>query len=334
MSSKNLFSFIKEINKLNHEDLFARFGDVTVQTVEENRYAFSFEFAEILWTFKEIIQFKTQIPESEKEIVLKKVISDLIIKKKYDYDSFCENLNQEISTYKTKRNKIFICSTSISVNPISIKLNNCLGCETIIFGKSYLNLSIKSERAEYKINEKEQSTKVSITVKCYDQQIALEKAKTALEILKCFLNFQYNPNAELDYLKFYDRQLPINQIVTNSHFLISEQVDSKVYNSTISKTFKYSSNSINLNSFGLNQKNVLKNLKAFVKKIEKCKPKHKEDVVESIKLFVKALDETDPLLAFLGGWTSLELLTGTHENEKVVSRLLAFYNETSRKKYF
>ena len=80
-----------------------------------------------------------------------------------------------------------------------------------------------------------------------------------------------------------------------------------------------------------NQKEkISKSFKWFLKRYNKCKPRHQYALGEALKKYVSAFDERNKYICFLKAWTVLEILTNTDQNDQLISRCTALFDDNNR----
>jgi hypothetical protein len=304
--------------KVQHEAGFnIRFKSKDVSFIDSSRYN---TINSIL--VKSIIEFNGTISDFSKDQIVKHSLNVIAINNITSEKEALKVLNNQCKDYyKGKRKSSFNLLATLSIDklPFSILTIN----EGTVSICDEFNAKFQSSRSSqftkhYNKTEDSNWTKVLITVEDRDFQDAFQKAYNCLEVLRALLCLQIRS------WRFPLTTKSINQVLIGDFLTLHKENgeccdDNFYWYETIKrKVDLYNTEKGELDL--LNTQTV-----RLIDKLNNCNPSHNKTLTNVLCQYVSAYDLVNKESCFLKGWTVLENLLNSHQNETIVKRCVTGY---------
>jgi len=322
---------IKSENKHNLNILFERLREITI-IEPDNRISYhAFEKIDLEWFFLSIIDFGRLLSIESRKQILKRAFDQLAIKGNYEKKYFVDKLNEQLKLHLSQKEKTFYLLTSLSIKKLPFRKINFANCQIYIHGK-YFPEKFKKHRKNSLIKhgvktENKNYTKVSVQIKSNDFKDAYEESFQYLENFRAMLCLFLNSQMEIRFGNYY--QNPINKIQYGEIISLHNDDGTNAYKDS----FWFIADFKEIKSLELKNDNKAKlksDIKWSIKKFNNCKIKHQQLLTKALNLYVSAFDESNKYICFLKGWTVLETLMNTDQNDILIKRCLAMLRPESK----
>jgi hypothetical protein len=322
---------IKFENKQNLQVLLDRLKSSSgLKENDQVSYTY-FDFFELEWIFLSIVDFGSPLSIESKKQILGRTFKSLLINNRFDKSYFFEQIEIQINNHYNRNEETYFLLIALSVSNLPFK-KILIGESAIhIHGKKFPKKFISHRNSYFKLHdfkpENKEFTKISIEIKSKDFKDAYEKSFRYFEIFRSLLCLSLNSGFEI---RFDERTLrPINRVrkgvISTLHLFDGNPADKDYY--WYEQDYK-EANIIELNK--ADREKIKKDLKSLILSYNKCKPKHQEIIGHALNNYVSAFDESNKYICFLKSWTVLEILLNTDQNDLLIKRCTAMFNEKNK----
>lgn len=284
-----------------------------------------FKRSEIKYLIISNLEANKNISLHSRELIVDSIISK-ITQEEITVENFKKSFKEVTKGYFKRPNKSFTVLTSLSIDYLPLRKVKINDSEIRIVGKKFPE-KFKNSREklyDHHFHRKEENNflKLIVTVKDKHSLDAFDQANYDLNVFRGILCLIMNSSKELAFQVNNTR--PINKVkfgyFHSLHLTESGDTANKITYWTDKDFPKYPT------IFNKQKKDSLqKNIKNWIKKFNSCAPKHREKLSEVLNLYVEAFDEPDKHNCFIKGWTALESLLGTFENDLIIKRCSSIY---------
>ncbi len=322
---------IKSDNKHNIEVILEKLKKIT--SLDENqKVSYStLGFFQIEWMLLSLIEFNHSLSIEIKGNILRQSLRQLAIDNNYAKDYLLEQISINLEKHFLKKEITYILLSALSIKNLPFRKIKIGQSEIRIHGKQYPK-EFREQRQEIHVNrqfkkENRNYTKVSVKIKSKDFKDAYEKAIESLEVFRSLLCLTLNSNIEI---RFEERSSkPINKI-TLAEILTLHYENGSCPNANYFHFIPDYKESKILKLNGKEKENLKLDIKWLIKSFNKCKPKHQSTIQKALNLYVSAYDESNKFICFLRGWTVLEILLNTDQNDTIIKRCNSLNSSDSK----
>lgn len=318
---------IKSDNKHNIEVILEKLKKITILDENQKVGYSSLTFFQIEWMLLSLIEFNHSLSIEIKGNILRQSLTQLAIDNNYNKDYLLEQIEINLEKHFRKKENTYILLSALSINNLPFRKIKIGQSEIRIHGKQFPKV-FREQRKEIQVKrqfkeENKNFTKVSVKIKSKDFKDAYEKAIESLEVFRALLCLTQNSNIEI---RFEERSSkPINKIalaeILTLHYENGDSPDANYFH--FIPDYK-DSKTLELN--GETRENLKHNIKWLIKAFNKCKAKHQLTIKKALNIYVSAYDESNKFICFLRGWTVLEILLNTDQNDTIIKRCNSLYN--------
>jgi len=319
---------IKSARKQNIDVLLDKLQSIS--TLEKNNTVSfaAFDYTELEWTFLSIIEFENSLSTESRKQILSKTLRTLVKENRFEKNYFLEQLEVQINHHNNKEEKTYFLLTSLSIASLPFR-KLTLG-EGIIYihGKQFPNVFKKHRNTFIKSHDIEPEnnnlTKLSIEIKSRDFKDAYEKSFQIFDIFRSLLCLLLNSQLEI---RFGERtSKPINKVRQGFVSTLHTSDGNLAHKNYYWYVQDYREAKI-LELDNKKNENLKTNIKWLISCYNKCKPKHQDTIGKALINYVGAFDENNKYICFLRAWTVLEILSDTDQNDLLIKRCTAMFEE-------
>lgn len=287
----------------------------------------SFEFEECLPTLQSMLQFPPAAAEIDQQTLAWRGLSR--VRGELTPGAFLEALNLELDEKLAVRETDYFLLTSLSLDPEGLPRKlKLLDCEVELRGKFYPQKFASREKilSENRVavpETPEDYCKVVAKVRAKSDTAAFSKAMRAVDLVRALLCMMTNSRMQISFGS--PSVSPINVIRPGSRHTIHLRDGA-----SSREGLWYEPGFVAARPYRFTKPEVgVKNLRWSLRHVNRSI--YRDTLISALLRFVRALDQSDPNLAFLRLWSALETLTtpDVADYEKLIRRCAFIFKDNA-----
>ncbi len=284
------------------------------------------KFEELKWILLSHMKFDKCISSINKEYITHRGIERYFESKSSD---LLKVIKDEVKSHYSIKQQDYYILTSLSIESLPFSTVNVNSSEIIFAGKKFPEKFDQVRKSIYSINfpkkEENDFLKVIIKIKGDDPFDSCARGLRDLDIFRSFLSFTVNPSISTEFKARYEN--PINKILCGQ-FITLHKDSGDSFSPYIHWRNRSKDDEITKYSLSLEERErVEEDVNWYLEKFTRCQKDHKNELEEILIQLVRANDENDKHICFLRGWTIMERLAGTHDNDTLIKRYKAYFHD-------